>query len=452
MVAACIVKGGVPGIGLAQGNVFTDANSYPAFVPVNWKAVTSLRVRRTNEGAEIIEVNGVAPVTRQFVDRVGLPTRHRVDPTVEFGCPSVEAEVSVSIHAFRTERAVTAAQEIFDPVPDPTQAQWTKEGPGAFTPGSPLIVDDGGAGAGQFCNFFTPADFATEQLLTPRLTIDPGFVEDPSDGNTGVHVSFNDGVGNKIARAVLLKAGANQVRVAVAKAGGYSTGFTFPGLVADFVFRRKTDGSVTLQALGQPEEPTDAGELPVAQRPNARTIEFGTYDVPADTDTRWETLGLPKVGDFPVGIKFDELRIRDVDTNDSLRLRCELTLAANSDGIDPATENVTLKFTATDGAVIYQTAALTGFAVQGKVGQRRWALSDSLRVSTGIERFIIHERTDGTRATVAFVDRHMNIPPFPMTSPGQASINVEIAVGNDRGAGDANLIEHPIGIGSWHLV
>jgi len=46
----------------------------------------------------------------------------------------------------------------------------------------------------------------------------------------------------------------------------------------------------------------------------------------------------------------------------------------------------------------------------------------------------------------------MNIPPFPMTSPGQASINVEIAVGNDRGAGDANLIEHPIGIGSWHLV
>jgi hypothetical protein len=104
IVVACIVKGGQLGIGLAAGDTLTDQNSYPAFVQVNYKAVTSVRFRRTNEGAEIIEVNGVAPATRQFVARAQLPTRNRVTPTVEFGCPSAEAEVTVNIHAFASER------------------------------------------------------------------------------------------------------------------------------------------------------------------------------------------------------------------------------------------------------------------------------------------------------------------------------------------------------------
>jgi hypothetical protein len=98
-------------------------------------------------------------------------------------------------------------------------------------------MNDGGPGAGQFCNLYgAPGDalFASGITLMPRVTIDSSSVENPADGNNGVHVSFNDGVTNKIARAVVLKAGPNQVRVAVARAGGtYSTGFVLRGLEAD---------------------------------------------------------------------------------------------------------------------------------------------------------------------------------------------------------------------------
>ena len=189
---------------------------------------------------------------------------------------------------------VAEAAPILDPVPDPIAAGWTEEGPDVFTVGTPLVVTDSGTGPGQLSNLFTAADFSIEQLLTPRVTIGTGFVEDPTDGNLGVHVSFNDGANSKVARAVLLKAGPNQVRVAVARTVGYSNGFVFPGLVADFEFLRKVNGDVTLRALGQPEELTLAGQFPPSTRPSATTFEFGTYNVPAASTSQWDTLGLPR--------------------------------------------------------------------------------------------------------------------------------------------------------------
>lgn len=79
LLAACVVKGGVKGIGLAGPGQPTDPNTYQVFVPVDWQtAAVSLRPRRaaTND-VELIEVNGVAPSPRAILTNGSLagPTR-----------------------------------------------------------------------------------------------------------------------------------------------------------------------------------------------------------------------------------------------------------------------------------------------------------------------------------------------------------------------------------------
>lgn len=259
VVAACFMKAGVPAIGLAAGNDFTDQNSYPAFVLVNWKAVTSLRIRRTQQGAEIIEVNGVAPATRQFIDRPLLPTAFRPQPSVEFGCPSSEAIVTVDIHAFASERVVV-------PVPG-------------------------------------------------RLT-------------------------------------------------------------------------------------------------------------------------------------FTDLRIRDADSTDRLRFRADFTLGAASNGIDPATEQVTIKLSTPGGGQFYPMSgvnSISGFDVKGNPPRRRWSLSDVERARTGIERFDIDE-DPGNTWSIFFRDRSSDIP-----ADDFSTVNAEIVIGNDRLTGSAELAQRPSGSGSWRL-
>ena len=56
-IAACIIKGGVRGIGLLSQGVASDPDAYPVFVAVDWTASTSIRLLRTALGdAEIVEV------------------------------------------------------------------------------------------------------------------------------------------------------------------------------------------------------------------------------------------------------------------------------------------------------------------------------------------------------------------------------------------------------------
>ena len=104
VIAALIVQGGVKGIGLAGGTDFSDPLNYPVFVPVNWSAPTTVRLRRTAEGdGEIVEVNGVAPSPRALLVSGLLAPRNRVGSTFEFGCTSPEATVNVDFTEFFTE-------------------------------------------------------------------------------------------------------------------------------------------------------------------------------------------------------------------------------------------------------------------------------------------------------------------------------------------------------------
>jgi len=104
-IAACIVKGGVRGIGLAAGIHFDQDDNYPAnaFVPVNWTAPTTLRLRRTADNkAELIEVNGAPPPTPAIVD--DFPQRYRDIACIEFGCANSDAIVTLGVDSLRSFR------------------------------------------------------------------------------------------------------------------------------------------------------------------------------------------------------------------------------------------------------------------------------------------------------------------------------------------------------------
>ena len=105
---AAIIKDGVQGLAIANGLSFTDPANYPVFIPVNWEAETTVRLRRTATGeAEIMEVNGIAPNPRALYS-AGLPQGTRNEPTVEFGCSSSEAQATIDVMQFRSERPATA--------------------------------------------------------------------------------------------------------------------------------------------------------------------------------------------------------------------------------------------------------------------------------------------------------------------------------------------------------
>jgi hypothetical protein len=108
VVAACIVVAGIKGIGLARGTDFSNPDNYPVFVPVDWSAPTTVRIRRTADGdGEIVEINGVAPSPRALLASPLLAVRNRVVSTVELGCTVPEALVNVEFTQFFTETPST---------------------------------------------------------------------------------------------------------------------------------------------------------------------------------------------------------------------------------------------------------------------------------------------------------------------------------------------------------
>lgn len=79
------------------------------FVAVDWLAapVTILLRRNANSDAELVEVNGVAPVPRALLtaDLAPGPTRTGF-ASVEFGAASFEPKCTVEYAAFRSESVV----------------------------------------------------------------------------------------------------------------------------------------------------------------------------------------------------------------------------------------------------------------------------------------------------------------------------------------------------------
>jgi len=102
------------GLGLAGGGLLSDPANYLAFIPVDWSNPTSVRLRRTAAGdAELVELNGVAPLTPVFLPKASLAPPTRAGATVEFGARSAEAQVTVIFTEFFSETVDVT------PVPEP---------------------------------------------------------------------------------------------------------------------------------------------------------------------------------------------------------------------------------------------------------------------------------------------------------------------------------------------
>src|SRR5262245_48195136 len=105
---------------------------------------------------------------------------------------------------------------LYDPIPDPIAAGWTKEGNEPYFPsGASLRVTDT-TNAG-LVRFFAvdAALFAGEIALTPSVLLTAGFSVDGRQ-NTGVHVALNDGIDSfRQVRAAILGTDGAGVRVAL---------------------------------------------------------------------------------------------------------------------------------------------------------------------------------------------------------------------------------------------
>jgi hypothetical protein len=117
VVVRCIIKDGIRGVGIAANSRYSESSNYPIFVEADWTAPTSFRVRRTAAGdGQIIELNGTRLVPLPTLSAVNLPSRSRLIPTIEFGCPSVEATANVNWSTFRSEVEAVFAAEVQPPV------------------------------------------------------------------------------------------------------------------------------------------------------------------------------------------------------------------------------------------------------------------------------------------------------------------------------------------------
>jgi hypothetical protein len=107
----------VRGLGLAAGTDFSDPSNWPAFVPVDWTNMTSVRLRRTANGdAELVEVNGAAPLNPVFLPQAALPPFSRFGSSIDFGTFSVEAHATVVF----TELYSELVTDQVEAVPEPT--------------------------------------------------------------------------------------------------------------------------------------------------------------------------------------------------------------------------------------------------------------------------------------------------------------------------------------------
>lgn len=192
-----------------------------------------------------------------------------------------------------------------NPIPSPSAAGWNQEGSEGFTKGTPLVVNDADAVPNPafplpFCNLFalgTDADFSSEIVVKPNVSVDAGFVTD-GDGSTGVHVTINDGL--REIKAALLQGAAGGLRLAIRTQVGFSPGIELGALSATFTVRRTTAGDAIIEAAGKTET-VQAIDLPGSTRAGTKTLEFGTYDTSSASVSRWMTLGLESVT-VPVAI------------------------------------------------------------------------------------------------------------------------------------------------------
>ncbi len=108
-IATCAILNFRWVIALAGSGSMIDPATYPVYADVNWAgSVVSLRLRRyADGGAELIEVNGVAPSPRVYLPGDQVASRTRAGATFEIGCMSFEGLTDVDVTEFYAEMPPT---------------------------------------------------------------------------------------------------------------------------------------------------------------------------------------------------------------------------------------------------------------------------------------------------------------------------------------------------------
>ena len=178
------------------------------------------------------------------------------------------------------------------------------------------------------------------------------------------------------------------------------------------------------------------------------TVEFGCMNLEALATAeivvfRVERVGAPVAGN----LTFTRFRIRDTDSTDKLAFRADYQLGTGTNGIDPATEPVTIKMSVPGWEFYSQT--LNGFTLRGAAPRRRWTLNDAERLRTGIEQLVIDEDPNNTGGiflrdvATELADVHFG------------SVTAEITIGTgalaDKLTGTAQLVEKDWGSGNWRF-
>jgi len=171
---------------------------------------------------------------------------------------------------------------VYDPIPDPIAAGWTKEGlEPRLTRGSTLRITSTGA-----CRFFVvtnPAAFDGEIELNPSVLL--------GSGTTGVFVVINDG--DREVRAAVFGNGGAGVRVALEREGGCTPGFVLRDTLVSFRLKRLADGTGFLAVNGRTPETVARSAQVLSRRLGLHTLEFGSDATAEVTTAEWFTLGLP---------------------------------------------------------------------------------------------------------------------------------------------------------------
>jgi hypothetical protein len=348
-----------------------------------------------------------------------------------------------------------AAQAAVTLDPNNPQANFEKDGTQSVATGNSLrLTDPSNTDHVGFLGL--DADAAAGKELEVATTFQVASNSSPSGVDTGLYIIITDGVATSAIAACVRLGGIPGIAIAI------GTDYSSPANYAAFVpvdwlapvnlkFRRTATGDAEIvEVNGVP--PSPRAIVPITSLPSnwrlSPSVGFGLFSDPALTTAEFLEFSSRVVGEAVAGmLTFTRFSVRDTDSADRLRFGADFRLGAGTDGIDPATEQVTVKLSGASGEFYSQT--LNGFTVRGQAPRRRWSLNDAERARTGIERLEIDE--DPNNAGAIFLrDVH-----FESGTAAFDTVNAEIVIGAgaaaDRVTGTASLVQKPAGSGHWRL-
>ena len=339
---------------------------------------------------------------------------------------------------------------------DPIGSGFRKDGTESFTPGNVLTLTDNNV-AGFITFYANDSDAAPNQEVDVIATFQVTATS-PDNADGGNWLVINDGIARSAIAACIVKNGIEGI-------GLYSSGpFHDPDSYLVFVpvewlrrsvtvrLRRAVNGDAEIVEIDgvapSPRALLAANNCPPQTKAGA-TVEFGCASVGAASTVEYAAFRSERVVQ-PVagGLSFTSFRL--MDSVDRISFRADYTLGSGSDGINPATETVTIRLSTSSGGQFYPAPdmnPLTGFETHGRWPKRRWTLSDAERARTGIERLVIDENSNNSGG-ISLRDMAAILP-----DADYATVIVEITIGTgataDRLTGTMSLTQDSSG--RWRL-